>query len=222
MWVLRVAVQTMPEAIITLHQWLSPAFPVGGFSYSHGIETAVAVQMITDAALARDWIETALVHGAGQSDAILLAAAWRSLPDDLGELIGLARALAPSSERLLESDRMGASFARIVRDLHGIDLRDAPYPVAFGCAARLMDFPLNLTLDLFVQAFVANLVSAAVRLVPLGQTEGQRITLSLAPMIQKVAHNARQGDVDQIANTAVRIDLASMQHETLTTRLFQS
>lgn len=210
------------DPALVLHQWLSPSFPVGAFSYSHGLETAVAEGRITDAASARDWIGTALEQGAGLADAILLAAAWRADPASLAGLSDLARALAPSAERLAETDRMGAAFARAVRALHGIDLADAPYPVALGRAARLMDLPLPLALTLSLQAFAANLVSACIRLVPLGQTEGQGITLVLMPMIRMLAERAEPGDTDQIGTAAFALDIAAMRHETLRTRLFQS
>ena len=210
------------DAALLLHQWLSPAFPVGAFSYSHGLETAVAEGHITDASTAQDWIATAVKHGAGQSDAILLAAAWRAAPDGLAEIAALARALNPSAERLAEAERMGAAFARAARRLHGFDLTDAPYPVVLGRAARLADLPLDLTLRLSVQAFVANLVSAAVRLVPLGQTDGQGITLALTPLIGQVATEAEPGETDRIGSSAFALDIASMRHETLSTRLFQS
>ena len=114
------------DPALILHQWLSPAFPVGAFSYSHGFETAIANGAIDDAATAQDWIDTGLTHGAGQSDAILLAAAYRAEPDDLPALIALTRALSPSAERLAETDRMGAAFAATIRALHGLDLPDSP------------------------------------------------------------------------------------------------
>jgi urease accessory protein len=210
------------DPALLLHQWLSPSFPVGAFSYSHGLEQAVAEGAIHDAASAQDWIGTALEHGAGLSDAILLAAAWRRGGGALDELTELARAFVPSAERLAEADRMGAALASALRALHGHDLPDAPYPVVLGRAARLSDVPLPLTLRLSLQAFAANLVSAAIRLVPLGQTEGQAITLALAPLIEELAEEAAPGDIDRIGTCAFALDIASMRHETLTTRLFQS
>ena len=123
------------DPALLLHQWLSPSFPVGAFSYSHGLEQAVAEGAIHDAASAQDWIRTALEHGAGLSDAILLAAAWRRGGGALDELTELARAFAPSAERLAEADRMGAALASALRALHGHDLPDAPYPVVLGRAA---------------------------------------------------------------------------------------
>lgn len=209
-----------PDPALILHQWVSPAFPVGAFSYSHGLETAVAEGQITDAATAQDWIAAAVEVGAGQSDAILLAAAYHAPHDP--EPAELARALAPSAERLLETDRMGAAFASTLRQLHQLDLPDAPYPVVLGRAAAQMGLPLDLTLRLFLQAFAANLVSAAVRLVPLGQTEGQGITFALTPLIAQVADAAAPGDLDRIGTSTFALDIASMRHETLTTRLFQS
>lgn len=211
-----------PDPTLLLHQWLSPAFPIGAFSYSHGLETAVAEGRVTDAASAQDWIATALEQGAGLSDGILLAAAWRAEVAELPRLAELARALAPSAERLAEADRMGAAFARTLRALHCFDLPDAPYAVAFGRAARLADLPLPLTLRLYLQAFAANLVSACVRLVPLGQTEGQGITLALSPLITDLAAQAEPGDTDRIGTSCFALDIASMRHETLPTRLFQS
>ncbi|WP_375174923.1 urease accessory protein UreF [Pseudooceanicola sp.] len=210
------------DPALLLHQWLSPSFPVGAFSYSHGLETAVAEGQVRDAVTAQEWIVTALDHGAGLSDAILLAAAWRAETAELPELVALARALAPSAERLAEADRMGAALATALRSLHGHDLPDAPYPVVLGRAARLSDIPLPLTLRLSIQAFAANLVSAAIRLVPLGQTEGQGITLALAPRIEELAEEALPGETDRIGTAAFALDIASMRHETLTTRLFQS
>ncbi len=210
------------DATFTLHQWLSPAFPIGGFSYSHGLETLIAQGRIDDAETAQNWIASAIRHGAGQSDAILLSAAYQTLPDDLPALSDLARALSPSSERLKETDQLGAAFARTIRDLHGFDLDDAPYPVAFGRAASLAGLPLSMTLCLFVQAFAANLISVAVRLVPLGQTRGQQITLALAPDIAQTAKLAEPGNLEDIGTNTIALDLASMAHETLPTRLFQS
>lgn len=208
------------DPILLLHQWLSPAFPVGAFSYSHGIETVVAEGAIHDAASAQGWIGTALDLGAGRSDAILLAAAYDG--SDLRGVAALARALCPSVERLAETERTGAALAGTLRALHGFDLPDAAYPVVLGRAACLAGIPLDPTLRVFLQAFVANLVSAAVRLVPLGQTEGQGITLALGPLIETIADQSRHGDTDQIGSAAFALDIASMRHETLTTRLFQS
>ena len=212
---------TMSPALL-LHQWLSPAFPVGAFSYSHGLEVAIADGRICDTASTAHWVEAALDHGAGRSDAILLAAAYHAGLTGHDALGDLARALSPSAERLAETDRMGAAFARTLRALHDLDLPDAPYPVVLGQAARACDLPLLLTLNLFLQAFAANLVSAALRLVPLGQTEAQGLILHLTDRIAEIAVDAEPGETDQIGTATIALDIASMAHETLPTRLFQS
>jgi urease accessory protein len=208
------------DPILLLHQWLSPAFPVGAFSYSHGLETVVAEGAVHDAGTAQDWIATSLDLGAGRSDAILLAAAFDG--SDLPGVTALACALSPSAERRTETMRTGSALAATLRALHKFDLSDAPYPVVLGRAASLAGIPLEPALRLFLQAFAANLVSAAVRLVPLGQTEGQAITLALGPHIETIAEQSKEGDADQIGSAAFALDIASMRHETLTTRLFQS
>ncbi|KAA2313210.1 urease accessory protein UreF [Pseudooceanicola sediminis] len=210
------------DPALTLHRWLSPAYPVGAYAYSHGIEGAVADGWITGATSARDWISDVLGHGAGRNDAILLAAAFHATPGALPGIADLAAALAPSASRRLETVQQGAAFAATTADVHDIDLPAMPYPVALGRAAHLMDLPLELTLRLFLQAFVANLASAAIRLVPLGQTDGQRIQLALQPLCEALAHEALPGDLDSLGSSALLSDIAAMRQEALTTRLFRS
>ena len=215
------------DAALTLHQWLSPAFPVGAFAWSHGLEAEVAAGRVTTAARLTAWLETLLRHGSGRSDAILLAAAFRAEESDtLADIADLAQALAPSGERRAETLTQGRAFAATVSATHGIAVPPMAYPVAVGRAAALCHLPLDLTLRLYLQAVVGNLVSAAVRLVPLGQTEGQGALAALAPAIASVAAEAEAATLDDVGSAAVRIDLASMRHEAALsageTRLFRS
>lgn len=210
------------DPALVLHQWLSPAFPVGAFTCSHGLEWEVAAGRVTSAAALDAWLRDCLAHGAGRTDAILLAAAYRATPETLAEVAELADALAPSSERRAETMEQGAAFARTAGTIHGLELDPAAYPVSVGRAARLLDLPLDLTLRIFVQAFAANLVSAAVRLVPLGQTEAQGVLLGLSRLIAQVAEDAVPGDLEAIGSASPLIDLASMRHETQGTRLFRT
>ena len=210
----------MDSAVLKLHAWLSPAFPVGAFAYSHGLETAIAEGRIADAATAREWIGTLLRHGAGRTDAILLAHAMRGHdPDDLD---ALARALAPSRERLLETEAMGTALAQTLAESWGGDGIPRALPVALGVAAREHGLPERETVALALLAFASNLVSACIRLVPLGQTEGQRILATLAPEIEAVAEEARAATLDDIGGCAFRADIASMRHETQDVRLFRT
>lgn len=208
---------SMVTDLLTLAQWLSPAFPVGSFAYSHGLEVAIRDGSIGDARSLEDWLEALLTQGSGRSDAVLLAAAHRG--EDVDDL---SRAFAASSERIRESDRQGAAFAATVRAVWGLDLPDAMYPVAVGQAAALKDLPCQPTAALYLQAFTSNLVSAAVRLVPLGQTEGQRVLAALSPLCEAIAREAEHSSTDDLWSNAWGSDIASMQHEHMEPRLFQS
>lgn len=210
------------DPILTLTQWLSPAFPVGAFTYSHGLEHLVATDVVINADTFANWLTDTLSFGAGRNDAILLVAAYHADATDLQEIDDLARALAPSAERLLETDQQGGAFARTIAAIHDIDLAALTYPVAVGHAARLQDLPLRDTARLFLHAFAANLTSAATRLVPLGQTEAQAVLLKTAPLCQQIADKALTETIHDIASTTFASDIASMNHETQYSRLFRS
>lgn len=214
--------------------WLSPAYPVGGFSYSHGLEWVVEAGKVSNPATLRDWIEDILNHGAGRTDAILLAGAWRAVRagDErrLAEVAELAAAFAPSAERRLETLAQGAAFVSATQAvwpspaLERLASRDAEvaYPVAVGACAAAHRLPLAPTAQTFVQAFGANLVSAGVRLIPLGQTDGLRVLARLEPLIPPLVAGALKSNLDDIGGAAVMADIASMRHETQYTRLFRS
>jgi len=225
---------TEPPTLARLMIWLSPAYPVGGFSYSHGLEWTVEAGKVRDAATLGDWIEDILRHGAGRSDAIFLAEAWRavSASDECRLIEGaeLAAAFAPSAERRLETLAQGTAFltatqavwpSPAVARLAALDVEVA-YPVAVGACAAAHGLPLAPTAQAFVQAFAANLVSAGVRLIPLGQTDGLRVLARLEPLIPPLVASAIDGGLDQVGGAAVMADIASMHHETQYTRLFRS
>lgn len=208
------------EARLKLAAWLSPGYPISAYAYSHGLEAAIADGRIGDAASAQDWVEDCLTHGAGRNDAILLARAWRS--DDAEELAELAAALAPARERLTETTAMGAAFAETTAAAWGPKAAPRPYPIAVGLAARAHGIALDETLALFVQAYVGALVSAAVRLTPLGQTDGQKIIAALTPACLRVAREAAAAEIAEIGGCALLSDIAAMRHETLETRIFRT
>lgn len=214
---------TLPHdtALLTLIQWLSPAFPIGSYAYSHGLEWAMAAGEVTDAASLQSWISDILRYGAGRSDAILLA---RGLdPDaDLEALSDLARALASSAERLRETVEQGAAFALTTGALAGRALPPRPLPLAVAQAARSLTLPPETVVAMFLHAFAANLVSAAVRFVPLGQTDGQRVVTALHPLIALLANEAAQSPLAAIGTAAFRADMAAMQHETQPVRIFKT
>ncbi len=210
------------DAILTLTQWLSPGFPVGAFAYSHGLETEIAAGRIDSGHTLADWLKDIVACGGGQADVVLLSAAYHADPSEVGEIDRTARAFSASAERLLETEQQGAAFASTVDAIWHTDLGPLTYPVAVGRAARSRDLPLDLTARMYLHAFAANLISAAVRLVPLGQTEGQALLAGLAPLIQETATWAMDTPLDALASPCFAADIAAMHHETLYSKVFRT
>lgn len=224
-----------PAALYRLMAWLSPAFPVGAFSYSSGIEWAVEAGDIVDESALRQWLGVMLAEGGGYCDAVLFAQAHRAAlgADDkaLHDVAELAAAFAPSKERHLETTSQGNAFIDAARAAWGcaaIDrlkqVWDGPvaYPVAVAVAAAGHGIALELALAAYLQALAANWVSAGVRLIPLGQTQGLRVVAALEPAVAATAQRALNASLDDIGSAAFRADLASARHETQYTRLFRS
>jgi len=215
-----------------LQTWFSPAYPIGGYTYSHGLEWAIEARDVVDAASAEAWIRDVLVSGAGRSDAILMAEAWRCEDADaFAELAALAHALTPTSERRLESVAQGRAFFDVTNAAwpgerlawaEALPVERRVHAVIVGLAGRAHDVPLDALLEAHLQAFAANLVSAAVRLVPLGQTDGQRLQARFEAVVAAVARAAADASRDEIGGVALLADVASMRHETQYTRLFRS
>lgn len=220
------------EDMARLMTWLSPAFPVGGFSYSHGLEWVVETREVRSAATLSAWIRDLLTHGAPKTDLIFLAEAWRAVvavdTQRLADVCELAAAFVPSAERRLETIAQGNAFVLAARAvwpnpaLEALQSREIAYPVAVGAAAAAHGLDLPLTARCFAQAFVANVVSAGVRLVPLGQTDGLRVIAELERAVGETVGHALAAGLDDIGGAAVAADIGSMLHETQYTRLFRS
>ena len=219
------------RSCVALYAWLSPFFPVGGFAFSQGLEWAVEAGDIGDAEDLRGWLENLLRHGAPRCDAALLAAAWRD-PGDIEAVNDLALALAPSAERHLETAAQGTAFlaavaaawptSSLVEVGQAFRERDLAYPVAVGVAAAAHAIPLLDVLQVFTQATIGNLVSAALRLSVTGQTAGQAIIAGLASAVLDLAAWAEHATLDELGTCAWRSDIAAMRHETQYSRLFRS
>jgi len=222
-------------ALYRLMAWLSPAYPVGAFSYSSGIEWAVEQGDIADAASLKAWLSVMLAQGGGYCDAVLFAHAHRAAAagDDkaLRDVAELAAAFAPTKERHLETTAQGNAFIEATRaawPCAAIDRLkaswDGPvtYPVAVAVSAAGHGVSLEAALSAYLQAVAANWVSAGVRLVPLGQTDGQRVLAALEPVVAATAERALSATLDDLGSSAFRADLASARHETQYTRLFRS
>lgn len=208
-------------ALLSLVQWLSPAFPTGGFAYSHGLEQAVVDATLTDAASLQTWLTEILSYGTGRQDAILLACALR--PEaDLDALSDLALALSSSAERQTETLAQGTALARTVAALTGRTLPPRPLPVALGEAARPLGLPPQQILALYLHSFASNLIQAMVRFVPLGQTEGQATLSALHPLITTLANTLSTATTDDLSSAASGAEMAAMRHETLQPRIFKT
>jgi urease accessory protein len=222
------------EASQLLLIWLSPAFPVGSFAYSHGLEWAVEAGDVQDAASLQIWLADLIGQGGLRNDALLLAAAWRAADKGdvatLAEINELALALAPSAERLLETKVQGNAFIAAVVPIWPCDSlqalaarnRDIAYPVALGAAACGNAIDLDATLAGFTLAFQNNLVSAALRLGTIGQNEALKVTAANLPLVRAAARFAAGGTLADLGSCALRADIASMRHETQYSRLFRS
>ena len=208
-------------SLLSLIQWLSPAFPTGGYAYSHGLEQAVVDNAMTDAASLKRWLTDILTHGSGRQDAILLACALR--PDAaLDALTDLARALSSSAERQQETLAQGTAMAQTVAAVTGRTLPPRPLPVALGEAAAPLNLPAAQVLALYLHAFASNLIQCMVRFVPLGQTEGQATLTALPPRITRRAETLATATVEDLATASFGAEMAAMRHETLQPRIFKT
>ena len=223
-----------------LFAWLSPAMPVGAYSYSHGLEYAVEAGEVVDTAGLRAYVETVLRHGSGRQDGLWLRAAYAATSRgrfegwSLIEILTTAAALRGTCELALESAAQGQALLGVLRkawpakeldDLdevcREIDL-EPPYAVVLGVAAAAHRLPLEAALLAFLHALAANLISAGLRLIPLGQSDGQRLTAALEATVEELAAEVMASSLDDLGSAAPLIDLFSMAHEAQYTRLFRS
>jgi urease accessory protein len=227
-----------PLALLRQQSWLSPAFPTGSYSYSHGIEWAVEAGYIHDRKSLVDWLEADLCYGSGRNEPIFFIEAWRCAKEKdcepLLEIAELAAAFRGTSELALETSQQAASGLATLRRVWPdpfldslseclSELRVAPVlSIVLGVRAATQDVPATLALPAFLQSYVANLVTAGVRLVPLGQTDGQLAIAELEPAVLTVAAQAECATIHDLGSAGFMVDLASASHETQYTRLFRS
>lgn len=216
------------QGLVRLAAWLSPSFPVGAFSYSHGLERAVHDGLVADADGLADWIDALLTAGSGWNDAVLLAESWRraAAGETSAEAAELAAALAGSAERHLESTAQGAAFLQAAaawpHPLAQALPENCPYSVAVGAVAGAHGVALADTLALFLQSFAGNLAQAAIRLGVLGQSQSVGLLASLEPVFLDTAARAAASTPDDLGSATVAADIAAINHETQHSRLFRS
>ena len=202
--------------------WLSPAYPIGAYSFSHGLEQAIESKTVSDKGSLFLWLCQILHFGSGRNDAILLANAYRSSEKKLGELIEFAEAFAGTKERHLETIQQGTAFAKITASVYDISIPPCPLPIAVGYASKIEKIELNKLLPLYLHAFVANLISVAVRFIPIGQTDGQKILLCLFDTIENIAKQTIDLELQDLCSSCFLNDIDTMNHETMNTRIFRS
>ncbi|WP_425475395.1 urease accessory protein UreF [Shinella oryzae] len=219
---------TEPAALVRLMTWLSPAFPVGAFSYSGGLEQVVSDGDVRDVATLRDWLSSLLSHGSLWNDAVLFAEAHRDVDaeEQLKAVAALAEALAGSAERHRETMLQGGAFLAAasgwphpVLDVLG---EATAYPVAVAAVAGGHGIAAEAALAAFLHAVASNLVSVAIRCGVIGQRDGVAVLAGLEPQVIAMAERAAGSTLDDLGSATIRAEIASLRHETLTTRLFRS
>ena len=225
-------------ALLNLQSWLSPTFPTGSYSYSHGLEWAVEAGHVHDRRSLVDWLEADLCYGAGRNEAIFFSEAWRCTVDDdrarLFAIAELAAAFRGTAEFALESSQQAAACLATLRQVWPDGVMDwlsqilcerhvqPALAVVLGVRSARQGIPASLALPAFLQSYIANLVTAGVRLIPLGQTDGQLAIAELEDAVLAASAQAKKATLDDLGSAAFMVELASMKHETQYTRLFRS
>ncbi|MBP2236661.1 urease accessory protein [Sinorhizobium kostiense] len=216
------------QALVRLVTWLSPAFPVGSFSYSGGLEQAVHDGLVANAGDLRLWLDTLMRRGALWNDALLLAESYRSHDDAqrLKAAAELAEALAGSRERHMETMLLGEAFIAAAgywpHPVLQVLGATAAYPVAVGAVAGAHRTGMVAALAAFLNASASNTISVAIRCGVFGQRDGIGVLAGLEAAISEVAALASAGSLDDLGSAAIIADIASLRHETLHSRLFRS
>ena len=197
--------------ITRLLQLASPALPVGAYSYSQGLEAAIEAGVVHDAASAERWVGDVFEFSVARSDAPLL---WRMLNgEDCNALYVASRETA---ELRAETLQMGHSLCRLLAELGvTVPAGDVAYPTAYALAARSWDIEPRAALVAYLWSWLENQVMAAVKAVPLGQTAGQKMLLSLGARVEAI-------QPAELSNFAPGLAILSSRHETQYTRLFRS
>ncbi|MGY5775922.1 urease accessory protein UreF [Rhizobium sp. LEGMi135b] len=216
------------QALLRLMAWLSPAFPVGSFAYSGGLERAVHDNLVRESIGLEGWISTLIRNGSVWNDAVLLVEAHRASSDikRLAAVAELAEALAGSKERHNETMLLGDAFlsaaAAWPHEIFSTLPARMAYPVAVGAIAGAHGISVEKAAAAFLHALASQMVSAGIRLGVSGQKDGVAILARLEGLFAGVARRAAQSSLDDLGSATVQADIASLRHETQGTRLFRS
>ena len=206
--------------LITVMQWLSPAFPIGGFAYSHGLEWAINKGYVSNREELQKWISDLLEYGSLKNDAILIKLVLQG--SDPKEINELAMALCQACERLSETQLQGGAFCKIMREVWSLEIDELTLPIALALAAKNESIDQNLVLPAYLHSFCSNLISVAMRLIPIGQTDGQKTLRELSPLISDSVRSVAKSDKDDLGSACFLSDVSAMQHEYLQPRVFKT
>lgn len=214
------------NSLLRLMTLFSPVFPIGGFAYSHGLEQAIHEGFITSANELFNWLSDLLCHGSGHNDAIFIAETWKRAKngENLQPVIDIANAIPASKERNMETQLQGNAFCRAVGQMGFADqtYKELPYPVAVGFFTQKMGLQLSVVLNAYLHGFSSNLVQAAIRLVPLGQSDGVCVMGKMEEIILAIVSNSDRLTIDCLGSCCFMSDIMAMRHETLYSRIFRS
>ena len=206
--------------LITVMQWLSPAFPIGGFAYSHGLEWAIDKGYVSNREELKKWISDLLEYGSLKNDAILIKLVLQG--SDPKEINELALALCSASERLSETQLQGGAFCKIMREVWSVEMDELTLPIALALAAKNESIDQNLVVPAYLHSFCSNLISVAMRLIPIGQTDGQKTLRELSPLISDSVRAVAKSNKDDLGSACFLSDVSAMQHEYLQPRVFKT
>tara|TARA_B100000927_G_scaffold93642_1_gene75555 strand:- start:158 stop:802 length:645 start_codon:yes stop_codon:yes gene_type:complete len=206
--------------LITVMQWLSPAFPIGGFAYSHGLEWAINKGYVSNREELQKWVSDLLEYGSLKNDAILIKLVLKG--SDPKEINEIAIALCPANERLSETQLQGGAFCKIMREVWSLEIDDLALPIALALAAKNESIDQNLVVPAYLHSFCSNLISVAMRLIPIGQTDGQKTLRELSPLISDSVRAVAKSDKDDLGSACFLSDVSAMQHEYLQPRVFKT
>lgn len=208
------------QNLLRLMTWLSPVFPTGGFSYSHGLEAAIDEGLVASREELLNWLKALVENGSAWNDCVLLVASFESSE----EATELGLAMAGSKERFLETTAQGAAFVKASFEWLGeIALPDnCPLPVAIGTVAGAYDIDKEQAVTAYLHAFTSNQIQCALRLMKLGQQNGVWIQKELENRILETAERAASSTLDDLGSATIGAEIAAMRHETMNSRIFRS
>jgi urease accessory protein len=217
-------------SLLHLLQFASPALPIGGYSYSQGLEAALEQGLVADAGSARAWMVNYLHEVMAQWDGPLF---WRLLKAfEARDAAAVALwsecflASRDTAELRAETVQMGYSLTRLIAELGVADVTvlgdEVSMPAAFACAVDALDIPHEEALLALLFTWLENQVLVCVKSVPLGQVAGQRLLLSLRPELERAARTARTLPDEALSNWSPGLSMLSMRHEVQHGRLYRS